>query len=61
MPKFDSRWIWVILLILLALAFLWRDMSGIGAPDWTKCKESLATQMFTGNCTLRTGATLSDQ
>ena len=53
MPNFDLRWVWVILLVLFAVAYIWRDVSGVGNPDWMKCKESLATQMFTGSCTLR--------
>lgn len=53
MPNFDFRWVWVILLALMVVAYIWRDTSGAGDPSWTRCKESLATQIFTDKCTLR--------
>lgn len=49
----DLRWLLVILMSLFVLAFIWRDMSGTGNMPWTKCKESLFTQVITGKCTLR--------
>ena len=33
------------------LVIIFRGDSGITAPDYTKCKESLVIQMFTGACT----------
>ena len=49
----DLRWLLIILMSLFVLAFIWRDMSGMGDMSWTKCKESLFTQVMTGECTLR--------
>tara|TARA_B100000575_G_C22732779_1_gene439135 strand:+ start:177 stop:434 length:258 start_codon:yes stop_codon:yes gene_type:complete len=49
----DLRWLLVILMSLFVLAFIWRDMSGMGDMPWTKCKESLFTQVIKGECTLR--------
>ena len=34
------------------------DMNGMGDMPWTKCKESLFTQVTTGECTLRFKADL---
>ena len=34
------------------------EMSGAGDPPWTRCKESLVVQIFTGDCTLRFGGTV---
>ena len=49
----DLRWLLIILMSLFVLGFIWRDMSGMGDMPWTKCKESLFTQVITGKCTLR--------
>ncbi len=49
----DLRWLLVILMSLFVLAFIWRDISGMGDRPWTKCKESLFSQVITGKCTLR--------
>ncbi len=50
----NLRWIWVMLLVGLALAFIWRnEFSGRPTPSWTKCKESLLEQTITSKCTLR--------
>ena len=50
----NLRWIWVILLVGLAISLIWRnEFSGIADPSWTKCKESLLEQIFTSKCTLR--------
>ena len=54
----DLRWLLVILMILIVIAVIWRDMNGIGDMPWTKCKESLFTQVTTGECTLRFKADL---
>ena len=50
-----SRTMWILLALLAALsiATIWRDQQGLPAPSHTLCKESLATQIFTGACTLR--------
>ena len=49
----DLRWLLVILMSLFVLAFIWRDMSGMGNMPWTNCKETLFIQVITGKCTLR--------
>ena len=50
-----SRYMWILagLIMVLSLASIYRDQSGMHAPRWTMCKESLVTQMFSGDCTLR--------
>ncbi|MFL2841108.1 MAG: hypothetical protein ACJ0BH_00260 [Candidatus Puniceispirillaceae bacterium] len=50
-----SRTVWVLVALIAALsiAHIWRDSQGMAAPSYTLCKESLATQIFTGSCTLR--------
>ena len=49
----DLRWLLIILMSLLMIGFIWRDMGGMGEMHWTKCKESLFTQVIIGKCTLR--------
>ena len=49
----DLRWLLVLLMSLFVLAFIWRDLSGMADMSWTKCKESLFTQVIKGECTLR--------
>ena len=48
-----NMWILAALLATLVLASMWRASSGAPAPQWELCKESLVTQLFTGECTLR--------
>ncbi|MDA9639922.1 hypothetical protein N9E91_05415 [Alphaproteobacteria bacterium] len=48
-----SWWIMVVLLSALAIATIWNSEFGGPKKRWHLCKESLATQMFTGECTLR--------
>jgi hypothetical protein len=50
-----SRTMWILLGLLAALsiASIWRDESGMRAPQHRMCKESLFTQIVTGACTLR--------
>ena len=48
-----NMWILAALLALLSLAMIYRDESGMPDPKWSLCKESLVTQIFTGECTLR--------
>jgi hypothetical protein len=43
----------VVLLSALAIATIWNSEFGGPKKRWHLCKESLATQMFTGECTLR--------
>lgn len=46
-------WILAALIALLSLATIYRSESGMSDPKWSLCKESLVTQIFTGDCTLR--------
>jgi hypothetical protein len=46
-------WILLGLLAALSIASIWRDESGMPAPQHRMCKESLFTQVVTGACTLR--------
>ena len=50
-----SRNMWILagLMVILSLAVIYHDKTGMPAPDYVKCKESLVTQIFTGNCTER--------
>ena len=50
-----SRTMWILLGLLAALsiATIWRDQSGMPAPQHRLCKESLFTQIVTSACTLR--------
>ncbi|MEC7851863.1 MAG: hypothetical protein VXY86_09380 [Pseudomonadota bacterium] len=50
-----NGWILAALLTALALATIWNAESGGPKKRWHHCKESLVTQIFTGNCTLRFG------
>ena len=46
-------WILAGLMAILSLAVIYHDETGMPAPDYVKCKESLVIQFFTGNCTER--------
>ena len=48
-----NMWILVGLMTIFSLVMIYRDESGMPAPDHVKCKESLVIQMFTGTCTER--------
>ncbi len=48
-----SMWILAGLMAILSLAVIYHDETGMPAPDYVNCKESLVTQIFTGNCTER--------
>ena len=50
-----NGWILAALLTALALATIWSAESGGPKKRWHHCKESLVTQIFTGDCTLRFG------
>ena len=51
-----NGWILAALLTALALATIWNAESGGPKKRWHHCKESLVTQIFTGDCTLRFGS-----
>jgi len=48
-----NMWILAALLAILSIAVIWRSESDMPEPKWTLCKESLVTQLLTGDCTLR--------
>ena len=50
-----NGWIIAELLTAMALATIWNAESGGPKKRWHHCKESLVTQIFTGDCTLRFG------
>ena len=50
-----NGWFLAALLTALALATIWNAESGGPKKRWHHCKESLVTQIFTGDCTLRFG------
>ena len=51
-----NGWILAALLTALALATIWNAERGGPKKRWHHCKESLVTQIFTGDCTLRFGS-----
>ncbi len=57
-----SRTMWILLALIAALsvATMWRDSQKLPAPSYTLCKESLAKQMLTGKCELRTKVETTD-
>ena len=50
-----SRTMWILLglLAVLSIATIWRDQSGMPAPQHRLCKESLFMQIVTSACTSR--------
>ena len=52
-----SRWNWIFigLLTALAIATIWNAETGGPKKHWHRCKEALVKQVFTGACTLRIG------
>ncbi|XDZ64635.1 hypothetical protein AB8880_06760 [Alphaproteobacteria bacterium LSUCC0684] len=56
-PKRQSgslRWVLYALITALIIASLYQSRNA-KAPDWEQCKESLFTQMISGDCTPRRG------
>ena len=50
----NFRWIIFALIGVLLAATIYRnEMTNVGDLQWTRCKESLIIQVFTGECTLR--------
>ena len=50
-----NGWIVIALVTALALATIWNAETGGPKKHWHRCKESLVTHVFTGDCTLRFG------
>ena len=50
-----NMWILAALISVLVIASIYREQSGMKIPDHLKCKESMFQQMFTDQCTPRSG------
>jgi hypothetical protein len=51
-----SMWILAAIFAVMAIALIYQSEVGGGADrPWAKCKESLVQQIFSGDCTPRTG------
>ena len=50
-----NMWILAVLISVLVIASIYREQSGMKMPDHLNCKESMFEQMFTDECTPRTG------
>jgi len=50
----NLHWILYALITALIIAGLYQSRNA-DAPDWEQCKESLFTQMISGDCTPRRG------
>ena len=50
-----NMWILAVLISVLVIASIYREQSGMKMPDHLNCKESMFEQMFTDDCTPRTG------
>ena len=52
-----NMWILAALISVLVIASIYREQSGLEMPGHLNCKESMFKQMFTDQCTPRTGLT----
>ena len=50
-----SMWILAALISVLVIASIYREQSGLDIPDHLNCKESMLQQMFSDQCTPRSG------
>lgn len=50
-----NMWILAALFAVLAIAMMYQESSGGIDRPWAECKESLVQQMFSSQCTPRTG------
>jgi|TARA_B100001175_G_C19187436_1_gene485071 hypothetical protein len=48
-------WILAALISVLVIASIYREQSGMKMPDHLNCKESMLQQMFSDQCTPRSG------
>ena len=48
-------WILAALISVLVIASIYREQSGMEMPDHLNCKESMLQQMFSDQCTPRSG------
>jgi len=51
-----NMWILAALIAAFAIAMIFQEYSGGRPQPWAECKESLVQQMFTGDCTPRSGS-----
>ena len=50
-----TMWILAALITVLVISSIYREQSGMKLPEYLKCKESMFQQMFTDQCTPRSG------
>ena len=50
-----NMWILAALISVLVTASIYREQSGMKMPDHLDCKESMLQQMFSDQCTPRSG------
>lgn len=50
-----GMWILLVLFSVLAVAMIYQESSGGIERPWAECKENLLTQIFSGECTPRSG------
>lgn len=50
-----NMWILAALIAALGIAMIYQEYAGGRERPWAECKESMVQQMFSGNCTPRTG------
>ena len=52
-----SKYMWILaaLISVMVIASIYREQSGMKMPDHLNCKESMFQQMFTDECTPRSG------
>ena len=50
-----NMWILAALISVLVIASIYREQSGMKMPDHLNCKESMLKQMFSDQCTPRSG------
>lgn len=53
-----SRGMWILaaLIAVFTIAMIYQERSGGIRQPWAECKESLFQQMFSGDCTPRSGS-----
>ena len=50
-----NMWILAALISVLVIASIYREQSNMNMPDHLNCKESMLQQMFSDQCTPRSG------
>lgn len=49
-------WVLAALIAALMIAMIYQESTGGVERPWAECKESMVQQMFSGNCTPRSGS-----